>query len=539
MANTVIQLKHSTVTDKPTQLNIGEPAYSYTSNTLFIGTADGLSTVNIGGLFYTTQIDDATDANTASKLVKRDINGSFSATTVRASLFGNANTATALQTARNFSIDGVDVESSAVSFDGTGAVVLQGNLKTTGVSSGTYGGASQIPTFTVDNKGRLSFAANVAISTSLQVAADTGANTIALATDTITFVGGDGITTSIDPTSNVKIDVDNTVIRTTGDQTIGGNLNITGNLNVSGNVVTVGAEDLIINDPIIVLANNNTTNLMDIGFVGKYANNGDQKELGLVHHASSDKFYLFTDYEGAVEATNILNIADPTVVTATLVANIEGGTVSNLSSAINVADGGTGATTFTSGGIVIGNGTGALGVLANTSSSGSYGNASHTVAFTVDNYGRVSAAANTPIAIDTTAITSGTLPIARGGTNQTTYTTGNIVVFDGTSLNSLANTDTAGTYANASHVPVITTDALGRVTTVANTPIAIDTSAITSGILGVTRGGTGAGTFTTNGVLLGQGTGAFTTASSTTEGHLLTINNSGVPTFQHLQGGTF
>ena len=539
MANTVIQLKHSTVTDKPTQLNIGEPANSSTSNSLFIGTADGLSTVNIGGLFYTSQIDDATDANTASKLVKRDIDGSFSATAVRASLFGNANTATALQTARNFSIDGADVDSSAVSFDGTGAVVLQGNLKTTGVSSGTYGGAAQIPTFTVDNKGRLSFAANVAISTSLQVAADTGENTIALATDTITFVGGDGITTSIDPTNNVKIDVDNTVIRTTGGQTIDGNLNITGNLNVSGNVVTVGAEDLVINDPIIVLANNNTTNLTDIGFVGTYADDGDQKELGLVHHASSDKFYLFTDYEGAVEDTNILNIADPTVVTATLVANIEGGTVSNLSSAINVADGGTGATTFTSGGIVIGNGTGALGVLANTSSSGSYGNASHTVAFTVDNYGRVSAAANTPIAIDTTAITSGTLPIARGGTNQTTYTTGNIVVFDGTSLNSLANTGTAGTYANASHVPVITTDALGRVTTVANTPIAIDTSAITSGILGVTRGGTGAGTFTTNGVLLGQGTGTFTTASSTTEGHLLTINNSGVPTFQHLQGGTF
>jgi hypothetical protein len=53
------------------------------------------------------------------------------------------------------------------------------------------------------------------------------------------------------------------------------------------------------------------------------------------------------------------------------------------------------------------------------------------------------------------------------------------------------------------------------------------------------RGGTGAGTFTNNGVLLGQGTSAFTTATSSTEGHVLTINNSGVPTFAHLQGGTF
>ena len=53
------------------------------------------------------------------------------------------------------------------------------------------------------------------------------------------------------------------------------------------------------------------------------------------------------------------------------------------------------------------------------------------------------------------------------------------------------------------------------------------------------RDGYEKGVFTTNGVLLGQGTSAFTTASSSTEGHLLTINASGVPTFSHLQGGTF
>jgi hypothetical protein len=57
--------------------------------------------------------------------------------------------------------------------------------------------------------------------------------------------------------------------------------------------------------------------------------------------------------------------------------------------------------------------------------------------------------------------------------------------------------------------------------------------------LGVARGGTGANTFTTNGVLLGQGTGAFATVSSSTEGHVLTINGSGVPTFTMLSGGTF
>jgi len=463
MANTVIQLKQSLVTDRPTQLNIAEPAYSYTSNTLFIGTADGLSTLNIGGLFYTSQIDDATDANTASKLVKRDVDGSFSATAVRASLFGNANTATALQTARNFSIDGADVDSSAVSFDGTGAVVLQGNLKTTGVSSGNYGGATQIPTFTVDNKGRLSFAANVAISTSLQVAADTGANTVDLGTDKLTFVGGDGITSSIDPTHNVKFDVDNTVVRTSGSQSIAGDLAITGNLIVTGSEIIQDVSTVRTEDALLHLAANNAADALDIGFFGQYENSGTKYTAFYRDSSDSGKYKLLVDGTEEPTIANTVNAA--AFSRGTLDANITGGTVSGLSAAINVADGGTGATSFTSGAIVIGNGTSALQVLANTSSSGSYGNASHTVAFTVDAYGRVSAAANTPIAIDSEQITTGTLSVARGGT--------------------------------------------------------------------------GANTFTTNGVILGQGTGAFAAVSSTTEGHVLTINGGGVPTFTMLSGGTF
>jgi hypothetical protein len=537
MANTVIQLKQSTVTDIPPQLNIGEPAYSYTSNTLFIGTADGLSTVNIGGLFYTTQLDEATDANTASKLVKRDADGSFSATAVRASLFGNANTATALQTARNFSIDGADVDSSTVSFDGTGAVVLQGNLKTTGVSSGNYGGATNIPTFAVDSKGRITSAANVSISTTLTVAGDTGQNTVSLADDTLTFVGGDGITTSIDPTDNVKIDVDNTVVRTSGSQSIVGDLAITGNLIVTGSEVIQDVSTVRTEDALLHLAANNAADTLDIGFFGQYENSGTKYTAFYRDSSDSGKFKILVDGSEEPSAANTVNAA--AFGRGTLDANFTGGTVSGLSAAIDVADGGTGATTFTTGGIVIGNGTSGLQILANTSSSGSYGNASHTVAFTVDAYGRVSAAANTPIALDTAAITSGTLPINRGGTNQTSFTTGNFIVFDGTSITSLANTASAGTYANASHVPVITTDDLGRVVSVANTPIAIDASAVTSGTLGVARGGTGATTFTTNGILLGQGTSAVTTVSSSTEGHVLQINASGAPTFAQLNGGSF
>jgi hypothetical protein len=105
----------------------------------------------------------------------------------------------------------------------------------------------------------------------------------------------------------------------------------------------------------------------------------------------------------------------------------------------------------------------------------------------------------------------------------------------------LANTTyvQTGTLTTSNTVSSITVDAYGRLTALTSSLIAIDAGQITSGILGVARGGTGANTFTTNGVLLGQGTSSFTTASSSTEGHLLTINASGIPTFAHLQGGTF
>ena len=51
------------------------------------------------------------------------------------------------------------------------------------------------------------------------------------------------------------------------------------------------------------------------------------------------------------------------------------------------------------------------------------------------------------------------------------FQTGNLIVYDGNTLVSLANTNTAGTYGNSTHVPVITTDAYGRVLSVTNTSI--------------------------------------------------------------------
>jgi hypothetical protein len=592
MANTVIQLKYSEGTATPTSLNVAEPAYSNSSNKLFIGLS-GNQVVAIGGKYYTDIVDAATDANTVSTIVKRDASGIFSATAVRASLFGNANTASIWQTARTIGVSGD--ANGTVSIDGSANANIPLTLGNSGVTAGDYGSVTQIPTFSVDSKGRITAAANVSISTSLSTAGDSGTDTVALATDTLTFKGGDGVTTNmVAANTTLMIDVDNTVIRTSGSQTISGDLAVTGNLVISGNTITQDVETMKVEDSLIQLAANNAADAVDIGFFGQY-NDGTTKYTALFRDASdAGKYKLLT---GGTTIPSAANSVDPsTYSTATLVANITGGTVSGLTSAIAVADGGTGANTFTGGAILIGNGTGALQTLANTTYTltGGLAVANTISSLTVDAYGRVTAATGAAIAIDTAQITSGTLPLARGGTNQTSYTAGQRLVYDGTSLSSQANTSTtvtgclaaantitsltynsygeltaftgaaiaidtaqltsgtiadarlptkgtAGTYANASHVPVITTDAYGRVTAVTNTAIAIDTTQITSGILGIVRGGTGFSSYTANGVIIGgvTSTSALTSVASSTEGHVLQISSSGVPTFAHLNGGSF
>lgn len=545
MANTLIQLKYSQTTNIPPSLNIAEPAYSYTSNTLFIGTPDGTGSMNVGGVFYTTQIDSATNNSTPNSLVRRDESGNasfnhISANTINADIFGVSEFAKRLETPRVIEING-DAEGQTV-FDGSANVTITIDLVNTGVVANTYGGATQIPVITVDEDGRITNASNVAIATNLLIAADTGSNTVSLLTDTITFVGGDGIVTSIDPTNNVKFDVDNTVIRTNGvpSQTINTDLNIVGNVSVSGNTYYNNVQTLNIADPLIYLASNNYfSDVVDIGFAGNYYDGATQRHTGVVRIHGTNEMYLFTNYDEEFN-NNTLNIANPSLVLANLHANLVSGYVENLAAAIKVTDGGTGKTSFTTGSIVVGNGTGELLELSNTSSAGTYGNSAFVPVVTVDNYGRVSSVSVEEIKVTIDDIT-GILPVVNGGLGSNTFTVGSLVTYDGDKFVNVSNTiySQTGSLSKSNTVSSITVDSYGRITALTSESIEIDTSQIITGVLGVSRGGTGANSFTTNGVLLGNGTGAFNTASSVTEGHILTINASGVPTFSMLSGGTF
>jgi hypothetical protein len=256
----------------------------------------------------------------------------------------------------------------------------------------------------------------------------------------------------------------------------------------------------------------------------------------LARNAATDNFFLFKGLTADPAGNTLASGSVTAANAATLIANV---------SAYSITIGNQNIQTYTDNAFNTAN---AAFAKANTQDAINLTqNNSITAAF---------AKANTQDAINLTQNNSITAAFAKANTQDTINTTqNNSITAAFTAANSAgvyangafvkANTDvtnitiTGADHGSASAVAAFRVEANGRISSANSTTIAIDASAITSGTLGVTRGGTGAGTFTNNGVLLGQGTSAFTTASSSTEGHVLTINNSGVPTFAHLQGGTF
>ena len=90
-------------------------------------------------------------------------------------------------------VDSTEIDATYDDVAGTTSLAL----KTTGVTAGSYGSSTQIPTFTVDSKGRLSAAGTAALATTLNISGDTGTDGIALLSETLAFVGGEGIDTAI------------------------------------------------------------------------------------------------------------------------------------------------------------------------------------------------------------------------------------------------------------------------------------------------------------------------------------------------------
>ena len=182
----------------------------------------------------------------------------------------------------------------------------------------------------------------------------------------------------------------------------------------------------------------------------------------------------------------------------------------------------------------------------------SYGTASSVPTIAVDARGQITTASNTPIAIDAAAVTSGTLPAARGGTglsaapangqlaigNGTGYTLAALTAGSGIAITNGSGSISIATLANGT---VTSVDASGGTTgmTFTGGPITGSGTLTLSGTLAVASGGTNStATPTAGGAAYGTGSAyAFTAAG--VSGQVLRSNGAGAPTWSGIDGGTF
>ena len=356
-------LTTGSTTTAPSNIKTGELAYSYVAGTqvnngdrLYIGTGAETGGVAsnvdiIGGKYFTNLLDHAHGTTTANSALIVDGNNHLSdlnigslaleasggtgqvvtsiSTSTTLSGASNSQLATALAiktyvdteiTAQDLDFSGdnsstgeVDLDSQVFAITGDTGITTFANqqglsidLDDTAVTAGTYGSQTQIPTFTVDQQGRLTNAGQVAVATALTIDSDGAATEdVDLLTDDLKIIGTtnevntavtksgtdvtlqvglpNDVTISNDLTVTTDLDVGGsnfTVAGATGNTVINGNLNvngsainlgngltdnvvISGNLTVQGTTTTVESTTVTIDDPVIALADNTTSNTSD------------------------------------------------------------------------------------------------------------------------------------------------------------------------------------------------------------------------------------------------------------------------------------
>jgi hypothetical protein len=341
-------------TTAPANIKTGELAYSYVSGTqanngdrLYVGTGTesggvAASVDLIGGKYFTTMLDHVHGTTTANSALIVDGNkhvDELNITNLALEASGGSgqvvtaiSTSTALDggsasnstlptqlavktyvdaqvTAQDLDFQGdaggalsIDLDSETFTISGDTGITTTGSgntieidLDDTAVTPGAYGSQTAIPTFTVDQQGRLTAASTVTVATALTVDGDSGTGDVSLLTDDLQVTGtaNEIVTTAsksgTDVTLNIALPDDVTIgndLTVTTDLGVSGNTVLTGNLSVNGSTInlgnalsdsvvvsgnltvqgtttTVNSTEVTLNDPVMALANNTSSNTSD------------------------------------------------------------------------------------------------------------------------------------------------------------------------------------------------------------------------------------------------------------------------------------
>jgi hypothetical protein len=320
---------------------------------------------------------------------------------------GTAALATTLNITGDSGSDGIALLSETLDFSGLTGITTQVtannvniDLDDTAVTPGSYGSQTAIPTFTVDQQGRLTAASTVTVATVLNVTADSGTGDgVNLLSDSLAI---DGTTNEIE----TSISGDTVVIGLPNDVEIGNNLTIGGNLTVNGTTTSVNSTVITLDDPVIMLADNTssaTSDGIDRGVNFKWGNGSSVVDGFFGFDIQTQRFVFkpddsaeanssnedFTSPWGDAEFGNIygtgadlgnitVGIADDNTITTVsgklvldsntnevevnadldLNGNLDVSGTVTLATDLAVVHGGTGVSSFTGNGVFISNGAG-------------------------------------------------------------------------------------------------------------------------------------------------------------------------------------